>query len=196
MSSTEVRALRRMRSTGRRADVSRLPAGAAAVSAWWFENFGLECANSNKMITPNAEHYSVLVRPGGVVRARAVRLVTLCVLVVTAVLVGGGAAPSTTKSALQQRRLARGKYLVEGPAHCFGCHSEPDAAHGTDQPVAGRKGAGQVVPADLAQVVGIPPAFRVVCPNITPDRETGAGNWAEADFVRALRQGIGHDGRT
>src|SRR5689334_13484150 len=97
---------------------------------------------------------------------------------------------------VQARRLARGKYLVEGPNHCFGCHSEPDAAHGTDQPVPGRKGAGTVQPAELMQVVGIPPQYRVVCPNITPDKETGAGTWKDEDFVHALRQGIGHDGRT
>jgi mono/diheme cytochrome c family protein len=35
-----------------------------------------------------------------------------------------------------------------------------------------------------------------VAPNISPDPEYGAGTWKDADFVRALRQGIGHDGRT
>lgn len=32
-------------------------------------------------------------------------------------------------------------------------------------------------------------------PNITPDPTTGLGRWTEADFQRALRQGIGPDGR-
>lgn len=126
----------------------------------------------------------------------AVHRATLFVLVIAAVFVTGGTAKSPAKNDRQQRRIARGKYLVEGPAHCFGCHSEPDIAHGSDQPAPGRKGAGNVVPAELAQAVGIPPSFRVVCPNITPDRETGAGTWPDAAFVRALRQGIGHDGRT
>jgi mono/diheme cytochrome c family protein len=38
--------------------------------------------------------------------------------------------------------------------------------------------------------------FKVFAPNISPDPETGAGTWRDEDFVRALRQGIGHDGRT
>ena len=31
-------------------------------------------------------------------------------------------------------------------------------------------------------------------PNITPDRDIGIGAWSEADFHRALREGIGRDG--
>jgi mono/diheme cytochrome c family protein len=31
-------------------------------------------------------------------------------------------------------------------------------------------------------------------PNITPDPETGIGRWCEADFVRALREGIDNEG--
>ena len=121
---------------------------------------------------------------------------TVCALAVFGFFVAGGSAQPPAEQDLQQRRLTRGKYLVEGPAHCFGCHSEPDAAHNTDQPVPGRKGAGAVFPAELAASVGIVAPYRIVCPNITPDRETGAGTWKDEDFVRALRQGIGHDGRT
>lgn len=36
----------------------------------------------------------------------------------------------------------------------------------------------------------------MVAPNISPDADYGAGKWKDTDFVRALRQGIGHDGRT
>jgi mono/diheme cytochrome c family protein len=35
----------------------------------------------------------------------------------------------------------------------------------------------------------------LVHPNITPDKETGAGTWTDAQFERAIRHGIGHDGR-
>jgi mono/diheme cytochrome c family protein len=128
--------------------------------------------------------------------SRVVRRAALCVVVVAAIFVSVGIAKSPSNDGVQQRRLARGKYLVEGPAHCFGCHSEADVAHGTDQPVPGRKGAGQVVDADLSKAIGILPPYRVVCPNITPDQETGAGTWPDELIVRALRQGIGHDGRT
>lgn len=107
----------------------------------------------------------------------------------------GMTAQSSPKD-VHARRMTRGKYLVEGPAHCFACHSEPDVEHGSDHPIPGRKGSGRVQPTELTKLAGVPAPYRVVCPNITPDRETGAGTWSDADFVRALRQGIGHDGRT
>lgn len=36
---------------------------------------------------------------------------------------------------------------------------------------------------------------RVIPPNITPDPETGAGLWSDDMLARAIREGIGHDGR-
>ena len=35
----------------------------------------------------------------------------------------------------------------------------------------------------------------LVAPNITPDSETGAGRWTDDQLVRAIRQGVSHDGR-
>src|ERR1043166_8022927 len=35
----------------------------------------------------------------------------------------------------------------------------------------------------------------LVRPNITPDNETGIGNWSDDTLARAIREGIGHDGR-
>ncbi|HKR23236.1 MAG TPA: hypothetical protein VJS17_11605, partial [Pyrinomonadaceae bacterium] len=35
----------------------------------------------------------------------------------------------------------------------------------------------------------------LVAPNITPDVETGAGAWTDEQFARAIREGVGHDGR-
>src|SRR5690606_35738320 len=32
-------------------------------------------------------------------------------------------------------------------------------------------------------------------PNITPDKETGIGKWSEADFIRALKEGLDPQGR-
>ena len=40
-------------------------------------------------------------------------------------------------------RLERGRYIVEGPAHCFECHSEVDWEHSGGQPKTGRKGGGK-----------------------------------------------------
>lgn len=35
----------------------------------------------------------------------------------------------------------------------------------------------------------------MIAPNITPDRETGAGRASDDTWARAIREGIGHDGR-
>ncbi len=86
-------------------------------------------------------------------------------------------------------RVARGEYLVNAVADCMGCHAEHDwKAH--DAPVLPNTvGAGQ----DMAIFAGLP--GRVVSPNITPDADTGAGNWTDDQLGRAIREGIGHDGR-
>jgi hypothetical protein len=90
-------------------------------------------------------------------------------------------------------RLARGKYLVEGLLQCPACHSEVDFSKRPLEIVPGKKLGGFVFP---NIELGLPKPNRVVAPNISPDPEYGAGTWKDADFVRALRQGIGHDGRT
>ena len=84
-------------------------------------------------------------------------------------------------------RLERGRYIVEGPGHCFECHSEVDWETPGSQPKTGKKGAG----IHFAKY-GMP---WLVAPNITPDVETGAGTWTDEQFARAIREGIGHDGR-
>jgi Cytochrome c len=90
------------------------------------------------------------------------------------------------------QRLARGQYIVEGLSHCFRCHSEYDSARADGHVPEGKRGGGRVFNEEES---GLRAPWRLVAPNITPDRETGAGTWSDADFVRALRQGIGHDGR-
>jgi len=90
-------------------------------------------------------------------------------------------------------RLERGRYLVEAVAHCFICHGEQDYAHGSSLPLPGRKGVGKIIKGELFDGEFSPDGL--VCPNITPDKETGAGTWTDAQFERAIRHGIGHDGR-
>jgi mono/diheme cytochrome c family protein len=86
-------------------------------------------------------------------------------------------------------RLARGEYLALNVADCMVCHAEHDwTAH--DAPVLPNTlGAGQ----DMNMLKGFP--GKVYAPNITPDRETGAGSWSDDQLARAIREGIGHDGR-
>jgi mono/diheme cytochrome c family protein len=85
------------------------------------------------------------------------------------------------------QRLERGRYLAVAVAGCMGCHSEHDwKNHGAIPP--GLEGAGEVMP-----IIELP--GKIVAPNLTPDRETGAGTWSDDQLARAIREGIGHDGR-
>lgn len=121
-------------------------------------------------------------------------LVTIAVVAITFT-IGWRPVIGARKRALTDRkfdstpqRFTRGKYLVDAVAGCFGCHSDVDWSRPGAPPVAGREGAGHVW-AD-------PEMPWLVAPNITPDKETGAGNWSDDMLARAIREGIGHDGRT
>ncbi|MFZ3235556.1 MAG: cytochrome c [Stellaceae bacterium] len=73
--------------------------------------------------------------------------------------------------------VVRGAYLANA-ADCVACHT--DAEHG-GQPFAGGRAIAT-------------PFGTFYSPNITPDRETGIGRWSEAQFRRALRDGVRPDG--
>jgi mono/diheme cytochrome c family protein len=78
-------------------------------------------------------------------------------------------------------RLARGRYLVNGVGECFACHGPFDMNAPGWPPVRGKEGSG----------------FKFswwVAPNLTPDRETGAGAWTDDMLARAIREGVAHDG--
>jgi mono/diheme cytochrome c family protein len=87
------------------------------------------------------------------------------------------------------QRWARGKYLVENVNGCVVCHSPHDwTKHDAPIPL-GMEGAGE----DMSIFKGLP--GRVIAPNLTPDRDTGTGGWTDDALARAIREGIGHDGR-
>jgi mono/diheme cytochrome c family protein len=79
--------------------------------------------------------------------------------------------------AAEPAAIARGAYLADA-ADCVACHT--DSEHGGWAYAGGRA---------LATPFG---AF--YSPNITPDPETGIGRWSEAQFLRALREGVRPDG--
>ncbi len=79
---------------------------------------------------------------------------------------------------------ARGRYLSHAVCECFECHS-PLQDNDLVVPIASRLGAGDILDKKT----------RHVAPNITPDKETGAGLGSDEQLVRAIREGIGHDGR-
>jgi mono/diheme cytochrome c family protein len=85
-------------------------------------------------------------------------------------------------------RLARGNYLANSISGCMFCHSPHDWNAPGAPIIEGKLGAGAPFPLD-----GLP--GRIVAPNITPNAETGAGTWSDDQLARAIREGIGHDGR-
>jgi hypothetical protein len=84
-------------------------------------------------------------------------------------------------------RLERGKYLATSIG-CLYCHSPHDWSKPDDPILPGMVGAGQQLP--YADLPG-----KVFAPNLTPEKDTGAGKWTDDMLARAIREGIGHDER-
>lgn len=82
--------------------------------------------------------------------------------------------------------IARGHYIVRVVAPCASCHGDPAQREAYK--------AGADVPLIGGFVFDIPPG-RFFTRNLTPDRETGLGNVGDSAIARALRYGVGHDGR-
>jgi mono/diheme cytochrome c family protein len=79
--------------------------------------------------------------------------------------------------------IARGRYLVYGPAHCSECHGDPGrAAASGEVPLSGGR--------EMKLPIGI---FRPA--NITTDVETGIGALSDGQLARALRHGVRRDGK-
>jgi len=87
------------------------------------------------------------------------------------------AAALVTSSAMAQSAVERGGYLVNTIMTCANCHSPkgPPAA------VAGKDYSGGLRFDE--------PPFDVTAPNITPDKETGIGNWTDAQIKTMLLTG-------
>jgi mono/diheme cytochrome c family protein len=82
--------------------------------------------------------------------------------------------------------IERGKYVVRTVADCAACHGA------TDQWDAYRAGADVPLSGGFEFKIS-PGEFRVR--NITPDPETGIGRISDGAIARAIRFGVGHDGR-
>ncbi|MBE0656520.1 MAG: c-type cytochrome [Bryobacteraceae bacterium] len=93
------------------------------------------------------------------------------------------------KVPMTAERIERGRYLFENVAHCTGCHSPRDWGKFSAPVNAGTVGSGVEFPAEL----GLP--GRIVATNLTPDPETGLGNWTDGEKIRAIREGVSRDGR-
>jgi len=76
-----------------------------------------------------------------------------------------------------QSQITQGEYIFN-VAGCLGCHTD-------------KKGGGQHLAGGRAFKTQFGTFYS---PNITPDIETGIGNWTLEDFRRALRKGIAPEG--
>lgn len=96
---------------------------------------------------------------------------------------------STEKIEPTPERVARGKYLVHHVSTCHACHSERTLAFAL--PVKpGREGVGGFV---WDKQIGFPGT--IAASNITPDPETGLGQWTDGEILRALREGVDREGK-
>jgi cytochrome c5 len=85
--------------------------------------------------------------------------------------------PASDTTGKDPTLIQRGEYLTKA-GDCIACH--------TNTP---KKGAA------FAGGLPMPTPFGVIyTPNITPDKETGIGNWTEDQFIKAMRKGISPQG--
>lgn len=80
---------------------------------------------------------------------------------------------------LADKKLERGRYLVDALGHCGECHTPRNSLGGLDQSryLAGMAGGGE------GELVS----------NITPDAKTGIGDWSVDDMVSFLETGMKPD---
>jgi mono/diheme cytochrome c family protein len=85
--------------------------------------------------------------------------------------------------------IARGEYLVYGPAHCVACHGPSLSAieqlsEGIRPPLSG----GNEFP--------LGPLGIMYAKNLTPDPETGIGRYTDGEIARLMRYNVRPNGRT
>jgi mono/diheme cytochrome c family protein len=100
-------------------------------------------------------------------------------------------APATAAKVLMTpESIARGKVIFEDLCDCDGCHSQRDFTRVGGPVVVAGRGQGNVLSSLLNGLPGT-----IVAPNLTPDPETGLGNWTDGEKIRAIREGVDRDGR-
>jgi mono/diheme cytochrome c family protein len=107
---------------------------------------------------------------------RAARYIAAAYVAVAAMVAGASASSAETP-------LERGTYLMNSIVACGNCHTPkgPDGRALVDKELSGGD------PIDS-------PVFHAIPANITPDKETGIGNWTDEQIVNAIRNGKRPDG--
>lgn len=84
--------------------------------------------------------------------------------------------------AIAETPLERGTYLMQSIVACGNCHT-PKGPNGE---IPGMELAGGFKFDEKP--------FTAYAPNITPDKETGIGNWTDQQLIKSIREGIRPDG--
>lgn len=87
--------------------------------------------------------------------------------------------PATNTSGKNAEIIKRGEYLAKA-GDCIACHTN-----------TAEKEKAKVFAGGLAMNT---PFGTIYSPNITPDKETGIGNWTTEQFINAMREGISPQG--
>ncbi|MCF0074220.1 cytochrome c [Dyadobacter sp. CY261] len=79
--------------------------------------------------------------------------------------------------------IARGRYLVMGPSHCWTCHAADGVTNVQNGTKLGLSGGLEIKL----------PFGTLYTPNITPDSATGIGSYSDEMLARAIRNSVKHD---
>lgn len=93
----------------------------------------------------------------------------------------------TLKVSTDTAVIARGRYLVLGPAHCSSCHVSS---------IQDLEDSDKGMPIPLKGGVGLPlgPMGKIYTKNLTPANNTGIGRYTDGQIFRMMRHGIRPDG--
>jgi mono/diheme cytochrome c family protein len=105
----------------------------------------------------------------------------IIIVLAGAAMTGGVSSPAGAQD--QQALIARGAYLVNGPAACGNCHTrkKTDLSPQDDMFLAGGERFDT-------------PVFTAYSRNLTPDKDSGIGTWTDEQIIRAMREGVTKEG--
>jgi cytochrome c553 len=140
---------------------------------------------------------------------RFVPILSLCLALMLAAGVSARAGGAAAADTAARERVARGEYLVKFGS-CHDCHTPHRVGPKGLEPDMSRALSGHPAEVVLPPAPALPPGWGMVggatntafsgpwgvsfTANLTPDRETGLGNWTEEMFITALRTGR-HEGK-
>jgi len=96
--------------------------------------------------------------------------------------------PNDIKTSTDPAVLARGDYLVYGPAHCIECH-------GGSVDALQKLAEGEKPPLSGGFRFAMGPLGTIYAANLTPDSETGIGRYSDAEIARMMRWAVRPNGR-